>query len=133
MHANDQHFFVIGTIEDADPSAFGKAARCAPEKIMFQFLGARLLETENVAALGVDSRHDVPNGAVLTGGVHPLKNQQQGIAVGRVVKLLECAQLCNVFFQEFLILLLRLAIRFNDRRPLLEVEPFPDPTWKSLE
>jgi hypothetical protein len=71
MHANDQHLLVIGTIEDADPPAFGKAARRAPEKIMFQFFGARLFETENLAALRIDPGHDVPDGAVLAGGVHP--------------------------------------------------------------
>jgi len=31
----------------------GKPARRAPEKIMFQFFGARLFETENVAASGL--------------------------------------------------------------------------------
>jgi len=45
MHANDQHFLVIGTIEDADAPAFGQAARRAPEKIVFQLLGAGLFET----------------------------------------------------------------------------------------
>ena len=86
MHANDQHFLVIGTIEDADPPAFGQTARGAPEKIVLQLLGARLFETEHLAALRIDSGHDVPDGAVLAGGVHRLKNQQQRIAVGRVVK-----------------------------------------------
>ncbi len=36
MHANDKHLLIVGTIEDADSSAFGKPARRAPEKIMFQ-------------------------------------------------------------------------------------------------
>ena len=83
----------------------GRRQRRAPEKIVFQFLGARLFETENLAALRIDAGHDVPDGAVLAGGVHPLKNQQQRIAVGRVVKLLQRAQLLNMLFQEFLILL----------------------------
>ena len=62
-------------------------------KSCLQFLGARLLETENLAALRVDPGHDVPDGAVLAASVHPLKNQQQRIAVGRVVKPLHRAQL----------------------------------------
>ena len=82
----------------------GSRQRRAPEKIVFQLLGARLFETENLAALRIDPGHDVPDGAVLAGSVHPLKNQQQRIAVGRVVKVLQRAQLLNVFFQEFLIL-----------------------------
>jgi hypothetical protein len=60
----------------------------APKKIMFQFIGGRLLETENLAALRIDPGHDVPDGSVLARSVHPLKNQQQRIAVGGVVKLL---------------------------------------------
>ena len=76
MHPNHQHLFVIGTIENADLPAFGKAARGAPEEIVFQFIGARLFETKNLAPLWIDPGHDVPDGAVLTGGVHPLKNQQ---------------------------------------------------------
>jgi len=64
MHPNDQDFLVIRTIEDADSSAFGKAARRAPEKIMFQFFGARPFETENFAALRIDPGHDVPDSAI---------------------------------------------------------------------
>jgi hypothetical protein len=41
---------------------------------MFQFLGARLLEAENLAALRINPRHDVPDRAILTGSVHRLKN-----------------------------------------------------------
>ena len=76
MHADDEHLLVVGTIEDANAPAFGQTARGALEKIMFQLLGARLFETENFAALRIDSGHDVPNDAVLAGGVHSLKNQQ---------------------------------------------------------
>src|SRR5664279_694135 len=100
MHSNDQYFLVVRTIEDTDPSAFGKAAGRTPEKIMLQLFGARLFEAENLTALRIDPRHDVPDGAVLTGRVHPLKNQQQRIAVGGVVKLLQRAQLPNMFFQK---------------------------------
>jgi hypothetical protein len=34
---------------------------------MFQLFGARLFETVNLAAFGIDSGHDVPDGAVLAG------------------------------------------------------------------
>ena len=43
------------------------------------------------------------------GSVHCLKNQQQSITVGRVAQPLQGTQLPDVFFQKFLILLLRLA------------------------
>ncbi len=109
----------------ADPPAFRKHACGAPQKIVFQFVGARLFETENLAALRIDAGHDVPDGAVLAAGVHPLKNQQQRIAVGRVVKLLQRAELLNVFGQEFLILLLRLVNGLHNGRPFTEIDLFP--------
>ena len=95
--------------------------------------GAGLFEAENLAALRIDPGHDVPDGAVLAGRVHPLKNQQQRIAVGGVVKVLQRAQLLNVLFQEFLILLLRLAKGLHDRRPLAEFDLFSGGTRKSFE
>ena len=109
MHADDQHFLVIGTVEDADPSAFRQIARGAPEKIVLQFGGAGMLEAEHLAALRVDAGHHMPDGAVFSRRIHRLKDQQDGIAVGRVEQLLLRTQLRNVLLQKFLILLLRLV------------------------
>jgi hypothetical protein len=122
MHSNDQHFLVIGTVEDADAPALGKAARCAPKEIMFKLLGARLFKAEDLAAFRIHPGHDVPNGAIFASSVHSLKDQQQGILVGRVVKLLQRAQLLHVLVQEFFVLLIRLAVRGDSRRPLTEVD-----------
>jgi hypothetical protein len=66
----------------------------------------------------------VPDGTVLAGSVHPLKNQQQRIAVGRVVKALQGTQFLNVFSQEFLIPLLRVAKGLHHCRPLFEFDLF---------
>ena len=130
MHANDQHFLVIRAVEDADPAALGKAARGAPEKIVIELFGARLLETENLAAFRIDPGHDVPDGAVLAGAVHALEDQQQRIAVGCVVELLQRAQLLHVLVQKLLILLLRLRIGIDNRRPFAEVDLF---VWRNAE
>ena len=89
MHPNYQHVFVIGTIEDANPPAFGKAAVRAPQKIVLQLLSARLLEAEYLASFGIDAGHHVPDGPVFASAVHALKNQKQSIAVRRVMKLLQ--------------------------------------------
>ena len=62
---------------------------------MFQLFGARLFEAEDLAALRIDSGHDVADGAASAGAVHSLKDQQQRITVGGVVKLLQRAQLRN--------------------------------------
>ncbi len=67
---------------------FGKSACGAPENVMFHLFRAKLFETEDLAALRIDSGHDVPNGAVLAARVHSLKNQKQRIAVGGPVKAL---------------------------------------------
>jgi len=101
MHSNHQHFLIIRAIEYADLSAFREPARRAPEKVMFQFGGAGLFETGYLATLRIDPGHDVPDSAILAGGVHPLKNQQQRITVGCVVKLLQRTQLLHVLLQEF--------------------------------
>src|SRR5664279_1527671 len=127
MHANDEHLLIVGTVEDANPSALRETAGRAPKKIVFQFLSIRLFETENLAALWIDPGHDVADGTVLAGSVHPLKNQQQRIAVGGVVKPLQRAQRFDVFFQKFLILLLRLANGLYRRRPLAECDLLSGP------
>ena len=109
MHANDEHLLVIGTIEDADSPAFRQSASRAPEKIVIQFFGARLFETENLAALRIDTGHHVLDGAVFAGSVHGLKNQQHRIAVVRIEQTLQRAQFLDVFAEDFLILFLRLV------------------------
>jgi len=37
MNADDQHFLIIGAVEDADPAAFRQVAAGSPEKIVLQF------------------------------------------------------------------------------------------------
>src|ERR1019366_799626 len=65
MDPGDQHFFVVGAVEDADPSAGRKTTRRTPEKIMFQFLSARMFETVDFAALRVDAGQEVTDRPVL--------------------------------------------------------------------
>jgi hypothetical protein len=47
-----------------------------------------MFEAGYLAALRVDPRHDVPDSAVLSRRIHGLKDQQDGMAIGRVEKLL---------------------------------------------
>src|ERR1019366_3966086 len=89
MYAVDQHLLVIRAIKDADPAAFGQTAYRAPKKVVFQFFGIWLLETEHLAALGIDPGHHMPNDAVLPGTIHALKNQKQRMTVGGVEQLLQ--------------------------------------------
>jgi len=68
------------------------------------------------------------DGAVFSGRIHGLKNQQNGMAIGCVKKLLLCAQLRNMLSQKLLALLLRLIYGSDGRRPFFEVDlvSFPD-------
>ena len=75
MHANDQHFLVIGSVENADLPAFRQIAGGAPEKVVFQFGGAGMFEAEHLATLGVDPRHHMSDGAVFSRRIHRLKDQ----------------------------------------------------------
>ena len=81
MNADNQHLFVIRSVEDADLPSLRKPARRAPQKVVLEFVRARLSEARNLAALGIDAGHDVPDRPILPGRVHPLKRQQQRIAV----------------------------------------------------
>ena len=110
MHADDQHFFVVGSVEDADPPAFrADRAWCARENRAPAPSALGMFEAEYLAALRIDAGHHVPDGAVFSRGIHRLKDQQDGMAVGCVEKLLLRAQSRDVFFQQLLILLLRLV------------------------
>src|SRR5665647_3124251 len=106
MYTNNQHLLIIGSVKDADPAAFRQTLGGAPQKIVIQFCSARVFKAEHLAALWIDTGHDVPDGAVLAGGVHRLKNQQHRIVVRGVVKTLQRAQFLYMFFENFVILFL---------------------------
>ena len=69
----------------------GRSRVRAPQEVVLQFLGARVLEAEDLAALRIDAGHDVPDRAVLAGRVHRLEDQQHGMAVRCVQALLQLA------------------------------------------
>jgi len=79
---------------------------------MLQFFSARMLETEDFAALRVDAAQDVADCAVLSGGVHALENKQRRITVGRIEEALQAAQLPDVRGEELLVNALGLVERF---------------------
>ncbi len=63
---------------------------------MFQFLDTRLLEAEHLAAFRIDPGHDMPNGSIFAGAIHSLEDQEQGMPIGGVVKILQRAQLLHM-------------------------------------
>ena len=72
---------------------------------MVELLGARVLEAVHLAALGIDARHDVTDGAVLARGVHGLEDQEQRVAIVRVENVLEPAHPLDMLRERCLLLL----------------------------
>src|ERR1035437_1365082 len=132
MHPNNQHFLVIGTVEDADPSARRQTAGRAPEKIMLQFFCARMLETVDFTALRVDARQDVADRAILSGSVHGLKNKEHRIAVGRIEEVLQSAQIPNIRIEKLLVMFSDLYSGFMSVAHFFSLIFFPPGTRKSL-
>ena len=78
---HDQHVLVVGSVEDRDATAFGRALHASPEERVVEFLGARLLERDDVAALRIDAGEQVLDQAVLAGGVHALQHDEDRAGV----------------------------------------------------
>ena len=102
MDPDHQHFLVIRAVEDADPAALGQGPGVSPEEVVVELLGRGLLEAEDLAALGVDPRHDVLDRAVLAGGVHRLEDHQDRPGIGGVEPVLGLGQLGDVLRERLL-------------------------------
>lgn len=122
VDAHDQHLLVIRAVENPDLAALGQVARAAPEKIVFEFGGAGVLETEHLHPLRVHARHHVPDRAILAGGIHRLKDHQYGMAVRDVVQLLQGAQSLDMRGKHRGIVRFRRAQRRDPRRPLFQID-----------
>src|ERR1700733_8893451 len=92
MHPHHQAFLVIGAIENADAAALRQRDRAPPHEVVVEFMGRRLLERGDFAALRIDAVKDAFYGAVLAGRVHALKDQKQRPAILCVKLLLKIAQ-----------------------------------------
>src|SRR5262245_42182422 len=81
VDAHHEDLLVVGAVEDADPAALGEAPHVSPHEVVVELLRGGLLEGEHLAALRIDARHHVLDGAVLAGRVHGLEDEQHGPAV----------------------------------------------------
>ena len=75
MHAHDEDFFIVRTVENPDSSSFRKAVHIAPEKVMFELSVAWVLKAEHLATLRVNAGHHMADNPILAGSVHRLKDQ----------------------------------------------------------
>jgi hypothetical protein len=122
VHPEDQHLFVIGTVEDADMAAFGQVAGGAPEEIVLEFRRARVAEAEHPATLRVYPAHDVLDDPVLAGRVHRLEDEQHGVSVVGVEPALQLVHRLAVLGQHRAILIVRPVGRLHPGRPFVEVD-----------
>jgi len=130
VHPDDQHLLVVRAVEDADAPALRQVARGAPQEVVLQFRLARVLEAEHLAALRIDARHHVLDGAVLAGRIHGLEDQQHGLSVGGVEQLLEGAQVLHMLLQARGVVLVGPAQRRQRRRPAGQVDDLALPNAK---
>ncbi len=101
---------------------------------MAQFFRRRFLERRDAAALRVQSRHHVTDGAVLAAGVHSLQDDQQGAAMLGRKAILEVIQTRDIFLQDlarrlFLVpsgSVIRIAIPQMDSLPRFDHEIFAE-------
>src|SRR5215510_12525285 len=95
MHPYDECLLVVATVEDADATAFRQMSKATPKIIMVQLLGAWRLEGKYLTTLRVDARHNVLDRAILSSGVHRLKDQQHRPTVLRVEHVLKLREYGN--------------------------------------
>ena len=76
MHAHDQHFLIVGAVEDADAASPRQPQGGAAQEIILQLFFARRLERMHLAALRIDAGHHVLDDAVLARGIHALQHDQ---------------------------------------------------------
>ena len=59
---------------------------------MIEFFGGRSFETENLATLGIEAGHDVLDGAVFTGRVHGLEDDEERVNILSVKLVLKIGE-----------------------------------------
>ena len=124
MHPRHQAFLIIGTVEDADAAALRQRNHAAPHEVVVEFVGGRLLEGSDLAALRIDAFEDALDGAVLARRIHALKDHEQRPAVLRVKPLLEIVQPLAVGFEDlFGLVLVETALVVGLVRPEMERRP----------
>jgi hypothetical protein len=135
MNAQNQNFFVIGSIENPDSPPLRQGASSAPEKIVFEFFRAGLFEAEDLATGGIGSGEDVLDGSILAGGVHTLENKEQRVTVVRIKKALIMIQTFYMFLENLFIVFFGFVIAGTFRAKLFEFDgcAFFDPEILDLD
>src|SRR5215472_9455321 len=76
VHTHNENLLVIGPVEDSYPPTLRQALVITPQKVVAEVLLRWLFERENLTALWIYSRHDVPDSTVFASRIHRLENEQ---------------------------------------------------------
>ena len=87
-----EHFLVIRSVEDADAAPLGQGRAYRQRKLWSSSSAEGCLKLIDLAALGIHARHHVLDRAVLAGGIHRLKNDEDRPTVSGIEPVLGLGQ-----------------------------------------
>jgi hypothetical protein len=96
MHPHDQNVLVVRAIENHHLAVAWRVAVRTPEKVVGHFLLGRLLEWKNECPLRIEAGEEMPDGAVLSGGVETLQHDEQrlpGVGIEQILQPLHARDL----------------------------------------
>src|SRR5262249_15894674 len=99
---------------------------------MIEFFGSGGFKAIDLAALRIDARHNVLDGAVLARRMHSLKDHQERVAVRGIHQVLQTREFLGVLAQQVSVFLLRLEKRIHTSWQVLEADLFTRPDAKGL-
>lgn len=73
MNANNEDFFVVAAVRDADPAAARHDSERTPHEVVFKFFLGRNHEGINIDSLGIHAGEAMGDDAVLTRAVRPIE------------------------------------------------------------
>jgi uncharacterized membrane protein len=112
VYADDEHVFIVRTVEDADHALCRGGFVDAPEIVVSALDGAGGFEAGDRAALRVYAAEDVPDRAVLSAGVNGLQNDEQRALGFGVEHFLKIRQLLQIFRRSFFCIVAIVEVAF---------------------
>src|SRR5581483_2936634 len=95
VHAHGDDVLVVRPVEDPDLAAARRLEMDAPEVVVREIDGRRLLERDDPAALRVHAREDAPDRAVLPRRVEPLQDEEHAALRLRVQAVVQHRELLD--------------------------------------
>ena len=115
------HLLVVGAVENADAAPFGQGHPVPVQVAVLHVLVGGLAEIRDPEALWIHTGSDVLDGAVLTGRVHALEDEEQCLAALRVHGFLQFRKPRHVPVEHFAHCRLAAACEGGDRVQCVEI------------